>query len=79
MVAIDVNLKAKSLGVDFADYLAAEDYLDDLFWKSSGDDWYIDALKSLPHDKLVAEIRWKRLDRRFPDVFDWDGVRGETA
>lgn len=78
MVAIDVNLKAKSLGIEYDAYHGAEVRLNELLWELGEEctiDQYLAAIKSLPHDQLVAEIRWNHLDRRFPDEFDWNGVK----
>lgn len=82
MVAIDVNLKAKSLGITYDSYHEAEVRLNELLWGLGGkctNDQLVGAIRSLPHNQQVAEVRWNRLDLRFPGVFDWDGVRKETA
>ena len=77
-MVIDVDAKAKSLGITFEDFRLSEDYMRAEMFKLHGnetDEQYIDLLKSLPKNQLVAQIRWKNLHKGYPDVFDWNGLK----
>lgn len=81
-MVIDIEARAKSLGVDYADYRKASDSMNDLLW-DLGEDYdvseYLKAVKSLPEPQMVAYVRWNHLDKRFPAVFTRDGLRGMGA
>ena len=77
MTAIDLEEKARLLGVSFDDYRRADDAMDEKFWEFDGewtDNEYIESVKSLDEKAMVAFIRWRKCYEIFPDHFDWNGV-----
>lgn len=77
MTAIDVNARAKSLGIDYEDYHTGFAMLDDreqLMDFPIDRDEFIEAVKSIGGKPMVALIRWYRYDERYPEHFDWNGA-----
>ena len=77
----DLEMHARKLDISLNDYSAATTAVNRESFKAGPNKTkgqYIDIIKSLPHDQMIAYIRWNRLDRRFSEAFDWNGVRDDA-
>lgn len=77
----DHRVKARNLGIRLEDYEAGDRKLCEMIAKHRGrttEQEFVNDVSALPHDEMVAVIRWDRLDLSYPSVFDWNGLR-ETA
>lgn len=77
-MVIDVEARAKRLGIALGDYKDGSAGLSRMIVTYRGketEDRFKSAIKSLPKKQMVALIRWNRFDIQFPDDFDWNGVK----
>ena len=77
-MVIDVEARAKKLGIDLKDYEEADSEITSSLFRYRGnetEEQFVDAIRGLQDKKLVALIRWNRLDLAYPDDFDWNGIK----
>ena len=77
-MVMDVDERCKDLGIDPDARFTAERKVS----KAISELWWDEATihfeelhKILNEDELLAYIRWNKLDKRFPELFTWDGRR----
>lgn len=77
-MVLDFDVIYKELGVDREVLHRAGDRLNDLLWDlPDTKEAHINAYLSLPPDELLALIRVKKLYKRHPDYFTYDGPTGK--
>lgn len=75
MTTIDVDEKARNLGVNFDDLRSAVSIANDIYWEHQDDEEHFgEYAERMTEGELLAIIRWNNLHKCWPQYFTWDGA-----
>lgn len=76
MTVIDVNAKAKSLGISYSAFISGMKKIYVPFYNvkdEASEGERVAPLLVLTDEELIAVVRWKEWHKAFPNYLDWNG------